>query len=58
MFAKKGNGRFGCNEAHVIQVIETTTLEGAGTPEDPAYLYHEYWSLDGKLLATSGIPSG
>ncbi len=51
-------GPLGCKEAHVIQVIETTTLEGAGTPKDPMYLYHEYWSLDGKLLATSGIPSG
>lgn len=57
MLPEKKPGSLGCEKAHVIQVIETTTLEGAGTPEAPMYYRHEYWSLDGKLLAASGIPS-
>lgn len=44
--------------AKVIQVIETVTLEGAGTVDDPAYLNRQYWSLDGELLAIGLIRSG
>lgn len=42
--------------ARVIQVIETITLAGDGTDESPLYEVHQYWSLDGKLLAKSGSP--
>lgn len=37
--------------AKVVQVIETEEVVGEGTKEDPCYLEHLYWSLDGKLLA-------
>ncbi len=35
----------------VIQVIETKTLRGAGTMDDPARIVTQFWSLDGELLA-------
>ena len=37
--------------ARVIQVIETVTLAGDGTDANPVYEVHQYWTLDGKLLA-------
>ena len=37
--------------ARVIQVIETVSLAGDGTDAHPIYEIHQYWSLDGKLLA-------
>lgn len=37
--------------AKVVQVIETEELVGNGTEQDPCYLEHLYWTLDGKLLA-------
>lgn len=39
--------------ARVVSVIETITLAGSGTDEDPLYEIHQYWSLTGKLLAKS-----
>lgn len=39
--------------ARVIQVIETVSLAGDGTNAHPIYEIHQYWSLDGKLLAKS-----
>lgn len=42
--------------ARVIQVIETVTLAGDGTNANPVYEVHQYWSLDGKLLAKSEPP--
>ena len=37
--------------ARVIQVIETVSLAGDGTDESPLYEVHQYWTLDGDLLA-------
>lgn len=46
---KKSNHNL--RSAKVVQVIETEEVVGEGTKEDPCYLEHLYWSLDGKLLA-------
>ena len=48
-FQKTKSGR-------VIQVIETVSLAGDGTDAHPIYESHQYWSLDGKLLAKSEPP--
>ena len=37
--------------ARVIQVIETGSLAGDGTYTNPVYEVHQYWTLDGDLLA-------
>ena len=37
--------------ARVIQVIETVSLAGDGTDTNPVYEVHQYWTLDGDLLA-------
>jgi hypothetical protein len=37
--------------ARVIQVIETVFLAGDGTDTNPVYEVHQYWTLDGDLLA-------
>ena len=37
--------------ARVIQVIETVSLAGDGTGTNPVYEVHQYWTLDGDLLA-------
>ena len=42
--------------ARVIQVIQTVSLAGDGTDAHPIYEIHQYWSLDGKLLAKSEPP--
>ncbi len=42
--------------ARVIQVIETVSLAGDGTDTNPVYEVHQYWTLDGKLLAESKPP--
>lgn len=42
--------------ARVIQVIETVSLAGDGTDVHPVYELHQYWSMDGKLLAKSDSP--
>lgn len=36
----------------VIQVIRTVSFFGNGTEENPNRFIEQYWSLDGKLLAT------
>lgn len=41
--------------ARIIQVIETVSLAGDGTEAHPVYELHQYWSLDGKLLAESSL---
>ena len=41
----------GTDSARVIQVIETKSLEGAGTPDDSCRLKIQYWDFDGKMLA-------
>lgn len=42
--------------ARAIQVIETVSLAGDGTEAHPVYELHQYWSLDGKLLAEGKPP--
>ena len=42
--------------ARVIQVIETVSLAGDGTDTNPVYEVHQYWTLDGDLLAESKPP--
>ena len=42
--------------ARVMLVIETVSLAGDGTDTYPMYEIHQYWSLDGKLLAKSEPP--
>lgn len=39
------------NEVKVIPVIQVRCVRGEGTKEDPSRVVHEYWSLDGLLLA-------
>lgn len=41
----------GTDHARLITVIETVSLCGRGTPEDPAHIQVQYWSTTGKLLA-------
>ena len=41
----------GVDSAKVIEVIETKSARGAGTPAQPARIVTEYWSLNGKKLA-------
>lgn len=38
--------------ARLIQIIEVVTTKGKGVPGDPIRQVAEYWTLDGKLLAT------
>lgn len=37
--------------AKVITVIETVSVIGSGTPEDPLRHMIRYWNLEGELLA-------
>lgn len=41
----------GTDSARVIQVIVTEAIEGRGVDGDPVRIVHQYWSLDGELLA-------
>ena len=41
----------GTDSARVISVIETVSVIGKGTPDNPSRHKMQYWSLDGKLLA-------
>ncbi|WP_333685127.1 hypothetical protein [Enterocloster lavalensis] len=43
----------GIRGARVIQVIKTKEIKGVGTEKDPVREVIQYWSLDGKPLATS-----
>lgn len=43
----------GVESARVIPVIETKTARGSGTPDQPARIVTEYWSLKGEKLAES-----
>ena len=40
----------GTDSARVIQVIETRSIEGRGTPYDPCRTIIQYWKFDGNLL--------
>lgn len=41
----------GTDKAKVMQVIETQSIKGAGTEENPARTVIQYWDFDGNLLA-------
>lgn len=41
----------GTDSAKVIQVIETLSLRGRGTEEDPVRAISQYWNFEGELLA-------
>ena len=41
----------GTDKAKVISVIETQSLRGAGTEDDPCRIVTQYWDFDGDLLA-------
>lgn len=41
----------GTDAAKVIQVIETISLKGSGTEDDPTRAVKQYWSFDGALIA-------
>ncbi len=41
----------GTDSARVIQVIETQSLKGSGTENDPCRVVIQYWDFDGNLLA-------
>ena len=41
----------GTDSAKVIQVIETVAVRGDGSPENMCRWVHQYWSLEGELLA-------
>ena len=41
----------GTDSAKVIQLIETHSIEGRGTPDDPCRVIIQYWEMGGNLLA-------
>ncbi len=41
----------GTDNARVISVIETKSLRGTGTEEDPCRIVTQYWDFDGTKLA-------
>lgn len=41
----------GTDKARVIQVIETDSIIGMGTEDDPVRDIKQYWSFEGVLLA-------
>lgn len=43
--------RSNVNEAHVIEVVHVVSIVGEGTTEDPVHAVHEYFALDGTILA-------
>lgn len=42
----------GTDEAKVIQVIQTISIIGLGTKEDPVRYIYQYWDFKGNLLAS------
>lgn len=42
----------GTDNAKIITVIQTESLCGLGTKEDPVRIVTQYWTLDGHLIAT------
>ena len=41
----------GTDSAKVISVIETQSIKGAGTIENPTRMIFQYWGFGGNLLA-------
>lgn len=50
---KKAARPRGTDSAKVIIVIETKSLLGRGTSDDPTRIVTQYWDFDGNLLASS-----
>lgn len=42
----------GTDSAKVIQVIQTVSLKGKGTENDPARQVIQYWDFEGNLIGT------
>lgn len=42
----------GTDKAKVIKVIQTMSLLGLGTKEDPIRYVYQYWDFKGNLLAS------
>jgi hypothetical protein len=52
MIEPKGARPRACDQARVIQVIETKAIRGMGkSEEDPVRTVIQYWDFDGLLLA-------
>lgn len=49
---KKTDGPRGTVSAEVIQVIRVLVRVGRGTEDNPNRIETQYWSTDGKYLAT------
>ena len=47
--------QIGVDSAKIILVIETITLRGSGTEDDPCRNVIQYWSTEGKLLAENDL---
>ena len=47
------NNKSGTLEAKVVLVIETKSIKGCGTKDNPMKIVRQYWSLKGELLAES-----
>lgn len=43
----------GSQSAELMEVIRVKTSVGKGTDEDPCRIISEFWSKEGKLLATN-----
>lgn len=41
----------GTDNAKIIKIIQTKSLIGRGTKEDPARFIYQYWDFKGNLLA-------
>ena len=42
----------GTDSARIVEVIETRSLMGEGTPYDPCRAVIQYWHKNGELIAT------
>lgn len=51
MIENKNVRHRGTDAAKVIQVVETISLKGDGTENDPVRAVKQYWAFDGSLLA-------
>lgn len=41
----------GTDKAKVIKAIQTVSIIGRGTPEDPVRYIYQYWDFKGRLIA-------
>jgi hypothetical protein len=47
----------GTDSAKIIQVIETKSMRGTGTSNDPVRIVTQYWNKEGELLAENDLRS-